>query len=102
MNALQSARIDHIQINVIDLTAAKQFYDGVLGLVELPRPESFDFGSIALGLTRVVRERERQRAIASIALFHRHRIGSHGRDAIRALPSSKPHPGWLANPKHPF
>ena len=61
MNTLQSARIDHIQIDVIDLTAAKQFYDGVLGLVELPRPESFDFGSIALGLTRVApRERQRQ------------------------------------------
>jgi hypothetical protein len=25
VNALQSARIDHIQINVIDLTAPKQF-----------------------------------------------------------------------------
>jgi catechol 2,3-dioxygenase-like lactoylglutathione lyase family enzyme len=58
---LQSARIDHIQIDVIDLTAATQFYDGVLGLVEFPRPESFDFGSIALGLTRVApRERQRQ------------------------------------------
>jgi catechol 2,3-dioxygenase-like lactoylglutathione lyase family enzyme len=60
VNALQSARIDHIQIDVIDLTAATQFYDGVLGLVEFPRPESFDFGSIALGLTRVA-PRERQR-----------------------------------------
>ena len=47
MNALQSARMDHIQIDVIDLTAAKQFYDGVLDLLELPRPESFDFRSIA-------------------------------------------------------
>ena len=52
MNALQSARIDHTQINVIDLTAAKQFYDGVLGRVELPRPESFDFPSLDLHLVR--------------------------------------------------
>jgi hypothetical protein len=61
VNALPSVRIDHIKINVIDLTAAKQFYDGVLGRVEFPRPESFDFGSIALGLKRVApQERQRQ------------------------------------------
>ena len=63
MNAFQSARIDHVQINVTDLTMAKQFYGGVLELEEVPRPESFDFagawyriGEVDLHL--VVRERE--------------------------------------------
>ena len=63
MNVFQRARVDHIQINVTDLTMAKQFYGGVLELEEVPRPESFDFagawyriGEVDLHL--VVRERE--------------------------------------------
>lgn len=63
MNAFQSARIDHVQINVTDLERAKKFYGGVMDLEEVPRPQSFDFagawykiGRIHLHL--VVRERE--------------------------------------------
>jgi catechol 2,3-dioxygenase-like lactoylglutathione lyase family enzyme len=36
-------RMDHIQINVTDLARARRFYAEVLGLEEVPRPESFDF-----------------------------------------------------------
>src|SRR5215218_5713708 len=63
MNAFQSTRIDHVQINVTDLKMAKKFYGGVLELEEVPRPESFDFagawfriGEVDLHL--VVREQE--------------------------------------------
>ena len=36
-------RIDHIAINVSDMSRARAFYAGVLHLREVPRPESFDF-----------------------------------------------------------
>jgi catechol 2,3-dioxygenase-like lactoylglutathione lyase family enzyme len=42
-SAFSAIRIDHVQINVTDLTRARAFYEQVLGLVETPRPESFDF-----------------------------------------------------------
>jgi catechol 2,3-dioxygenase-like lactoylglutathione lyase family enzyme len=54
MNAFQSARIDHVQINVTDLTMAKQFYGGVLELEEVPRPESFDFPERGTGSGRSI------------------------------------------------
>ena len=63
MGAFQRARIDHFQINVTDLDRAKQFYERVLELEEVPRPESFDFAGAwykigAIDLHLVVRERE--------------------------------------------
>ncbi len=44
MKPIQTIRIDHVQINVTDITRARQFYGGLLGLSETPRPDSFDFG----------------------------------------------------------
>jgi catechol 2,3-dioxygenase-like lactoylglutathione lyase family enzyme len=36
-------RIEHVAVIVTDVTRAKRFYGEVLGLAEIPRPESFDF-----------------------------------------------------------
>jgi catechol 2,3-dioxygenase-like lactoylglutathione lyase family enzyme len=36
-------RIEHVAVIVTDVERAKAFYGGVLGLTEVPRPESFDF-----------------------------------------------------------
>jgi glyoxylase I family protein len=36
-------RYDHVAIYVTDLVRADTFYGGVLGLRQVPRPESFDF-----------------------------------------------------------
>jgi catechol 2,3-dioxygenase-like lactoylglutathione lyase family enzyme len=36
-------RIEHVAVVVSDVERAKAFYGGVLGLTEVPRPESFDF-----------------------------------------------------------
>jgi catechol 2,3-dioxygenase-like lactoylglutathione lyase family enzyme len=43
MAAIEVERFDHVQINVTDLRAARDFYEGLLGLREVPRPPSFDF-----------------------------------------------------------
>ena len=43
MPNIDAIRIDHVQINVTDLDRARQFYEGLFGLTETPRPESFDF-----------------------------------------------------------
>ena len=60
---IQASRIDHIQINISDLQRAKNFYENVLQMKEVARPESFDFvgawyriGEVDLHL--VVREKE--------------------------------------------
>ena len=34
---------NHVTVNITDLTKAKAFYGGLLGLEEIDRPESFDF-----------------------------------------------------------
>lgn len=36
-------RIDHVTVNVTDVARAKAYYGALLGLEEVPRPESFDF-----------------------------------------------------------
>jgi glyoxylase I family protein len=43
MNPIQVLRFEHVQINVADLPRARKFYGELLGLIETPRPESFDF-----------------------------------------------------------
>ena len=43
MGSIGAIRVDHVQINIIDLPRAKTFYETVFGLAETPRPESFDF-----------------------------------------------------------
>jgi catechol 2,3-dioxygenase-like lactoylglutathione lyase family enzyme len=43
MNPIQVIRFEHVQINVTDLARARKFYGELLGMVETPRPESFDF-----------------------------------------------------------
>lgn len=37
-------RVDHVAIDVSNVDQAKAFYGGVVGLREVSRPESFDFG----------------------------------------------------------
>lgn len=44
MNKIGATRIDHVAIDITDVDRSKAFYGGVLGLPEIPRPESFDFG----------------------------------------------------------
>src|SRR5437868_1963660 len=36
-------RIEHVAVTVSDVARAKEFYGRVLGLREVPRPQSFDF-----------------------------------------------------------
>ena len=36
-------RIEHVAVTVSDIDRAKHFYGVILGLTEVPRPESFDF-----------------------------------------------------------
>src|SRR5882757_3983511 len=36
-------RIEHVAVTVSDLARAKHFYGEVLGLTEIPRPETFNF-----------------------------------------------------------
>jgi catechol 2,3-dioxygenase-like lactoylglutathione lyase family enzyme len=36
-------RIEHVALTVTDVDRARQFYGEVLGLTEIPRPETFDF-----------------------------------------------------------
>jgi catechol 2,3-dioxygenase-like lactoylglutathione lyase family enzyme len=36
-------RIEHTALTVTDVERAKHFYGGILGLTEVPRPETFDF-----------------------------------------------------------
>ena len=43
MKGITPQRIDHVAIDVTDVEKAKQFYTGLLGLVEIARPESFRF-----------------------------------------------------------
>ena len=43
MSTIGAERIEHVTIVVTDLNKARAFYAGVLGLVEVPRPPSFDF-----------------------------------------------------------
>jgi catechol 2,3-dioxygenase-like lactoylglutathione lyase family enzyme len=43
MPSIDIVRLDHVQINVTDLDDARRYYSEVLGLREVPRPESFDF-----------------------------------------------------------
>src|SRR5438270_10664671 len=37
-------RLDHVAIDVTDVARSRQFFAEVLGLREIPRPESFTFG----------------------------------------------------------
>lgn len=43
MDSIRIERYDHVAIFVTDLAEADKFYAGVLGLKQVPRPESFDF-----------------------------------------------------------
>ena len=35
--------LHHVTVNVKDLAEAREFYEGMLGLREVPRPKSFNF-----------------------------------------------------------
>jgi len=43
MDGLIVERLDHVSIIVTDVNRSRAFYAGVLGLLEIPRPKSFDF-----------------------------------------------------------
>ena len=43
MSSIRVERLDHVSIDVTDVQRAKRFYCDLLGLPEIPRPESFDF-----------------------------------------------------------
>jgi catechol 2,3-dioxygenase-like lactoylglutathione lyase family enzyme len=42
-NGIAATYIEHVAIIVTDLSQSREFYANVLGLTEVPRPESFDF-----------------------------------------------------------
>jgi catechol 2,3-dioxygenase-like lactoylglutathione lyase family enzyme len=42
-DAIVVERIEHVAVTVSDIERAKDFYGRLLGLTEIPRPESFDF-----------------------------------------------------------
>ena len=46
MNAHRVEKIEHVAITVADVRRARAFYEGVLNLREVPRPESFDFPGV--------------------------------------------------------
>jgi catechol 2,3-dioxygenase-like lactoylglutathione lyase family enzyme len=41
---ISAHRIDHVAIDITDVQRSKEFYGGLLGLTEIPRPVSFTFG----------------------------------------------------------
>jgi len=43
MEQFGADRIDHVTVVVTDMARARDFYARVLGLTEVPRPDSFDF-----------------------------------------------------------
>ena len=43
MGKIVVQRVDHVAIYISDLARARTFYEGLLGLTEVPRPPSFDF-----------------------------------------------------------
>jgi catechol 2,3-dioxygenase-like lactoylglutathione lyase family enzyme len=45
MDLVLVERLDHVAVDITDLHRAKSFYGGLLGLKEIPRPQSFTFGS---------------------------------------------------------
>lgn len=66
MDPIHVSHFDHVAVYVTDLAAARAFYSGVLGLKEVPRPESFDFPGawfqVGSGTLHLLVERERQAA----------------------------------------
>ncbi len=43
MSGIRFTHIDHCSVIITDLAAAREFYVGVLGLTEVPKPKTFDF-----------------------------------------------------------
>lgn len=43
IDSFRVERLDHVTVNVTDVDRTKSFYTGVLGLTEVPRPDSFTF-----------------------------------------------------------
>src|SRR4051812_18833697 len=44
MSGIAAQRIDHVAIDITDVERSKKFYGELLGLKEIPRPQSFTFG----------------------------------------------------------
>jgi len=47
-------KLDHVAIDVVDVEKAKTFYSDLLGLKEIPRPESFTFPGAWYDLGNIV------------------------------------------------
>lgn len=43
MTGLSVTHIDHVSVIITDVARSRQFYTGVLGLKEIPKPKTFDF-----------------------------------------------------------
>ena len=43
MSAIRFTHLDHCSVIITDVAKARDFYAGVLGLKELPKPKTFDF-----------------------------------------------------------
>ncbi len=43
MSGIRFTHIDHCSVLITDLANARAFYVGVLGLMEIPKPKTFDF-----------------------------------------------------------
>ena len=54
MRKIQVQELDHVALDVLDLEKAKTFYSELLGLQDIPRPESFDFPVVWYDLGNVV------------------------------------------------
>lgn len=54
MSPVTVLRMDHVAVDVTDVSRAKQFYGGLIGLKELPRPASFDFPGAWYELSNIV------------------------------------------------
>lgn len=43
MSGIRFTHLDHCSVIITDVAAAREFYVGVLGLTEVPKPKTFDF-----------------------------------------------------------
>jgi catechol 2,3-dioxygenase-like lactoylglutathione lyase family enzyme len=51
MSGIRFTHIDHCSVLITDLARARWFYRDVLGLVEIPKPKTFDFVALWFNLT---------------------------------------------------
>ncbi len=52
--SIKVQKLDHVALDVMDVDKAESFYGTLLGLKEIPRPESFDFPGLWYDLGNIV------------------------------------------------